>query len=60
MNVRLAAGVRLVASHVIPTINNHMPFEWQNLRRLKGKVVSIRIRTSEHGISVVSISERND
>ncbi|OJW03197.1 MAG: hypothetical protein BGO49_00020 [Planctomycetales bacterium 71-10] len=60
VNVRLAAGVRLVASHVIPTINNHMPFEWQNLRRLKGKVVSIRIRTSEHGISVVSISERND
>jgi len=60
VNVRLAAGVKLVASHVIPTINNHMPFEWQNLRLLKGKVVSIRIRTSEHGISVVSISERND
>ena len=62
VNVRLAAGVRLVASHVIPTVNNHMPFEWQNLRRLKGKVVSIRIRirTSEHGISVASISARND
>ncbi|MBN8859687.1 MAG: hypothetical protein J0H29_14920 [Sphingobacteriales bacterium] len=60
VNVRLAAGVRLVASHVIPTVNNHLPFEWQNLRLLKGKVVSFRIRTSEHGISVVSISERND
>ena len=60
VNVRLAAGVRLVASHVIPTINNHLPFEWQNLRKLNGKVVSIRIRTSEHGISVVSIAERND
>lgn len=60
VNVRLAPGVRLVASHVIPTINNHVPFEWQNLRQLKGKVVSIRIRTSEHGISVVSIAERND
>lgn len=60
VNVPLAEGARLVASHVIPTINNHLPFEWQNLRRLKGKVVSIRVHTSERGISVMSISERND
>lgn len=60
VDVPLAEEVRLVASHVIPTINNHMPFDWRNLRQLKGKVVSIRIRVTEHGISVVSISERND
>jgi|GEM_PF-6511065 len=60
VNVPLAEGVRLVTSHVIPTVRNHLPFEWRNLKQLKGKVVSIRVRASEHGISVVSISERND
>lgn len=60
VNVSLAEGVRLVASHVIPTINNHLPFEWENLKRLEGKVVSIRFLTSEAGISVASICERND
>lgn len=60
VNVPLAPEVRLVASHVIPTINNHMPFEWRNLKELKGKAVSIRVRASERGISVESISERND
>lgn len=59
-NVPLADGVRLVASHVIPTLKNHLPFEWEDLKRLKGKAVSIRVRTSATGISVTSICEGND
>jgi hypothetical protein len=59
-NVPLADGVRLVASHIIPTFKNHLPFEWVNLKQMKGKVVSIRVRTSASGISVESISENND
>ncbi len=60
VNVPLAEGVRLVASHVIPTLKNHLPFEWENLKRLEGKVVSIRFLTSEAGISVASICERGN
>ena len=60
VNVPLAVGVRLVASHVMPGLTNHFPFEWENLKRLKGKVVSIRITTSATGMSVVSIASGND
>ena len=45
VNVRPEAGVRLDASHAIPTINNHMTFERDWPRRLKGTAVSTRVRT---------------
>jgi hypothetical protein len=60
VNVPLADGVRLVASHVLPGSLNNLPFEWVDLKRLKGKVVSVRVRTSATGISVTSICAGND
>ncbi len=60
VNVPLADGVRVVASHVLPGSVNNLPFEWKYAERLKGKVVSIRVTTSATGMSVVSIASGND
>jgi hypothetical protein len=60
VNVPLVVGVRVVASHVLPGSANNLPFEWEYLNRLKGKVVSIRVRTSATGMAAVSIASGND
>jgi hypothetical protein len=60
VNVPLVVGVRVVASHVLPGSANNLPFEWEYLNRLKGKVVSIRVRTSATGMAVVSVASGND
>ena len=58
--VSLAAGARLVASHVLPGPVNNLPFEWENLKRLKGKRVSIWVSTPTRGMSVASVAAGND
>lgn len=59
-NVPLEKRVRLVASHVLPGSVNHLPFRWDNLKRLEGKVVSVRLYVAVDGLSVVSIAAGND
>lgn len=60
INVPLKKGVRVVASHVRPGSVNHLPFEWQYLRRLEGKNVSIRLHVASTGMSIISIASGND
>jgi hypothetical protein len=60
VNVPLAEGVRVVASHVLPGSVNNLPFEWKYVENLKGKVVSIRVTVTATGLSVVSICSGND
>jgi len=59
-NVPLQEGARVVASHVLPGSVNNLPFRWEYVRRLRGKVVSVRLRASAAGLSVVSIASGND
>lgn len=60
VNVPLGKGVRVVASHVLPGSVNHLPFEWDYVKRLQGKVVSVRLDVATAGLSVVSIASGND
>ena len=47
--VHLPVGkeTRVVASHVFPSVGNHLPFEWEQLRRVKGKEVSLKLRVEK-------------
>jgi hypothetical protein len=60
VNVPIGKGVRVVASHVLPGSVNHLPFRWEYVKRLQGKVVSVRLDATTTGLSVVSIASGND
>lgn len=60
VNLPIDAGTRVVASHVFPTIMNHFPLSWDQLKRLEGKVVSLRLHGKENGFLVESIAAGND
>ena len=60
VNIPLAEGVRVVASHVLPGSVNHLPFRWEYVKRLQGKTVSVRLRLASTGLSVISIASGND
>ena len=60
VNVPLAKGVRVVASHVLPGSVNHLPFRWEYVKRLQGKTVSVRLHVASTGLSVISIASGND
>ena len=60
VNVPLANGVRVVASHVLPGSVNHLPFRWEYVKRLQGKTVSVRLHVASTGLSVISIASGND
>lgn len=60
VNIPLAEGVRVVASHVLPGCVNHLPFRWEYVKRLQGKTVSIRLHVASTGLSVISIASGND
>lgn len=60
VNVPLGKEVRVVASHVLPGSVNNLPFEWEYVNRLRGKVVSVRLDATTAGLSVVSIASGND
>ena len=60
VNVPLAKGVRVVASHVLPGSVNHLPFRWEYVKNLQGKTVSVRLHVASTGLSVTSIASGND
>jgi RNA polymerase sigma factor (sigma-70 family) len=60
VNVPLGREVRVVASHVLPGSANHLPFRWEYIKRLQGKIVSVRLTEAGDGLSVVSIASGND
>lgn len=60
VNLPVDKSVRVVASHIFPSIGNNRPFTWQQVRDLKGKKVSLRLTADGSGMSVTSISAGND
>jgi hypothetical protein len=60
VNVPLGKDVRVVASHIFPGSANHLPFQWEYVKRLQGKTVSVRLTEGGDGLSVVSIASGND
>ena len=60
VNLALGKKVRVVASHVLPGSVNNLPFEWEYVKRLQGKVVSLRLDATTAGLLVVSIASGND
>lgn len=60
VNLPLDAGTRVVASHVRPGVANNLPFSWEYVKALQGKVVSLRLRVSDNGFLVESIAAGND
>ena len=60
VSIPVAKSLRVVASHVFPSVGNNRPFIWQQVKNLKGKAVSLRLTADEGGIFVTSISAVND
>jgi RNA polymerase sigma factor (sigma-70 family) len=60
LNIPLAEKVRVVASYRFPGSVNHLPFRWEYVKALKGKVVSARFIANELGFLVESICAGND
>jgi hypothetical protein len=60
LNIPLAEKVRVVASYRLPGSVNHLPFRWEYVKALKGKVVSARFIANELGLLVKSICAGND
>jgi RNA polymerase sigma factor (sigma-70 family) len=60
LNISLADKVRVVASYRLPGSVNHLPFRWEHIKALQGKVVSVRFIANQLGVLVESISAAND
>jgi uncharacterized protein (TIGR03067 family) len=60
LNIPLAEKVRVVASYRLPGSVNHLPFRWDYVKALQGKVVSVRFIANRLGVLVESISAAND
>src|SRR5262249_17589553 len=55
-----AEKVRVVVSYRFPGSVNHLPFQWEHVKALQGKVVSVRFIANWLGVLVESISAGND
>jgi hypothetical protein len=60
VNLPVSKQIRVVASHVFPSVGNHLPFDWQQLKDWKGKQVSLKLRAEDNELSVDSVSAGND
>ena len=51
-------GIRV--SHVFPGSVNNLPFQWDRLKGLVGKTVSMTIVAEDDALAVVTIATAND
>jgi hypothetical protein len=67
VNLPVSKQVRVVGSHVFPSVANNLSFVGDNLhfrcerlKELKGKQVSLKLRVEDNELSVDSVSASND
>jgi hypothetical protein len=56
----LGENIRIRVSYVKPGVANNLPFDWDRLKGLVGRRVSVMLRAASGGLSVDSIATNND
>jgi hypothetical protein len=59
-NLPLSDDVKIRVSFVEPGVVNNVPFDWDQLKGLAGKVVSIMLIAESSGLAVNSLATAND
>lgn len=59
-NLSLAKNITIRVSYVEPGSVNYAPFDWERLKGLVGKRVSMMLRAESGGLSVDSFATAND